>query len=377
MINSTDFEPAIRKCTPEDLDKIMKLQEHICQTMEDTRLFVSTSREENRDYLIYPNTILGVFDGEKLIAYGSLVFPNDSPENIGWDLDWTREKIFHCLTLDTIVVDPDYRGHGLQRTLIRSCVAYALELMPDATVLTTVSPFNKYSLHNVQAEGFQILKRKEKYGGYDRYILGYTQAPDTEFPAFVPGPDAVILPMENILQNPELPTGCESVALTMVLNYYGQKLSKTTIADEYLIRDSENFVTAYKGDPYQISGDGIYAPGLAQTAARYLQANHCPQTATDLTGTEFTKLYQYLDKSAPVIVYNSVYLKTPIDVASYTLSGKTWHFYHNEHCVVLCGYDPAGHMVLINDSLSGLVWRSEEAFARIYDQLGKMAVLIC
>ncbi|MCI7628768.1 MAG: C39 family peptidase, partial [Blautia glucerasea] len=100
------------------------------------------------------------------------------------------------------------------------------------------------------------------------------------------------------------------------------------------------------------------------------------QTATDLTGTEFTKLYQYLDKSAPVIVYNSVYLKTPIDVASYTLSGKTWHFYHNEHCVVLCGYDPARHMVLINDSLSGLVWRSEEAFARIYDRLGKMAVLI-
>ena len=30
MINSTDFEPVIRKCTPEDLDKIMKLQEHIC-----------------------------------------------------------------------------------------------------------------------------------------------------------------------------------------------------------------------------------------------------------------------------------------------------------------------------------------------------------
>ena len=27
MINSTDFEPVIRKCAPEDLDKIMKLQE--------------------------------------------------------------------------------------------------------------------------------------------------------------------------------------------------------------------------------------------------------------------------------------------------------------------------------------------------------------
>ena len=43
-MNTANFEPVIRKCAPEDLDKIMKLQEHICQTMEDTRLFVSTSR---------------------------------------------------------------------------------------------------------------------------------------------------------------------------------------------------------------------------------------------------------------------------------------------------------------------------------------------
>ena len=176
-MNITDFQPEIRKCTLEDLDKIMDLQEHICQTMDDTRLFVATSREENRDFLIFPNTIIGVFDGKKLIAYGSLVFPNDAPENNGWDLDWSREKISHCVTLDTIVVDPDYRGHGLQRTLIRRCVSYAIDLMPDVTVLTTVSPFNKYSLHNVQAEGFQILKRKEKYGGFS-YLSEWTVCTD-------------------------------------------------------------------------------------------------------------------------------------------------------------------------------------------------------
>ena len=60
--------------------------------------------------------------------------------------------------------------------------------------------------------------------------------PEGELP--VPGPTQKshkIIDMENILQNPELPTGCESVALTMVLNYLGFDLDKTTIADDYLV----------------------------------------------------------------------------------------------------------------------------------------------
>ena len=162
----------------------------------------------------------------------------------------------------------------------------------------------------------------------------------------------MILPVENILQNPELPTGCESVALTMVLNYYGQKLSKTEIADKYLKKDPENFVTLFKGDPHDISGDGIYAPGLTETANRFLRENGCSQKAEDLTGTALSELYPYLEQKIPIIVYDSVYLKTPVDVAEYVVNGKTWHFYHNEHCIVLCGYDPEKHRVLVSDALS-------------------------
>lgn len=73
----------------------------------------------------------------------------------------------------------------------------------------------------------------------------------------------------------------------MVLNYYGQKLSKTEIADKYLKKDPENFVTLFKGDPHDISGDGIYAPGLAETANRFLRENGCSQKAEDLTGIAF------------------------------------------------------------------------------------------
>ena len=367
---------SIRRCMLDDLDSIMELQQHISYTMTNPDLFVSTDRSDNRDYLISPNAIFGVYDGERLAAYGSIIFSNDAPENLGWDLAWNREKLFHTATLDTIVVDPDYRGHGLQRRLTRECLSYARKLLPGCNVLTTVSPYNEYSLRNVQAEGFEIQKRLMKYGGHERYILGNIPDPACEYPDFVPSSQAVSLPVENILQNPELPTGCESVALTMVLNYYGHRLAKTEIADRYLRKDPENFVTRFKGDPHDISGDGIYAPGLTETARRFLSEQNAPQKAADLTGTPLSELYPYLDQKIPVIVYDSVYLKTPVDVAEYVTDGGTWHFYHNEHCVVLCGYDPLNRRVLVSDALSGLVWREEQRFTEIYDALGRMAVVI-
>ena len=99
----------IRRCSTTDLDDIMALQKHICETMTNPDLFVATGRRDNADYLLSPNAIFGVYDGTRLTAYGSLVFPNDAPENLGHDLGWHLEKILCCATLDTIVVDPDYR----------------------------------------------------------------------------------------------------------------------------------------------------------------------------------------------------------------------------------------------------------------------------
>lgn len=162
----------LRPCHETDLDALMLLQEKICRGMEHPDWFATTSREENKIFLTDPNVILGVYDEGRLAAYGSVGFPGDSPDNLGWDLGLPREEALCCAVLDTIVVDAEYRGLGLQRELIRCCVAYAREKMPGCKVLATVAPDNIYSLRNVQAEGFEILARKEKYGGKERYILG-------------------------------------------------------------------------------------------------------------------------------------------------------------------------------------------------------------
>lgn len=135
-------------------------------------LFVATCREENASYLTEPNVIFGTYEHGRLIAYASLAFPLEASV-ILWGSWRDADTVRRCAKLDTIVVDPDYRGHGLQRTLISHCLSYAKAPDPDCFVLTTVSPENIYSLRNVQSEGFQILKRMLKYGGRDRYVLGY------------------------------------------------------------------------------------------------------------------------------------------------------------------------------------------------------------
>lgn len=189
--------------------------------------------------------------------------------------------------------------------------------------------------------------------------------------------DAMLLDMENILQNPELPTGCESVALTMVLNYLGFELEKTDIADEYLIFDDENFAAGYMGNPYTQEGAGIFPPGLVNTANRFLEEKGSKKRAFDLSGTDFEKLYDYVEEKMPVIVWNGMYMEEPrptSEICEY--EGKQYQWFVNEHCVVLCGFDREENKVFVQDPLEGLTERDLEAFEHNYNVLGKYAMVI-
>lgn len=189
--------------------------------------------------------------------------------------------------------------------------------------------------------------------------------------------DYAFIEMESMEQNPELPTGCESVALTIVLNYLGFDLDKTTIADEYLIFAEDNFAQGYVGDPHTNSGAGVFPPGLVDTADRFLVRNGSAKRAFELSGTAFEDLYDYVADEIPVIVWNTMYMEEPSEADTICeYEGEEYRWFHNEHCVVFCGFDRKEGIVFIQDPLEGLVERDADTFAEYYDKIGQYAMII-
>lgn len=50
--------------------------------------------------------------------------------------------------------------------------------------------------------------------------------------------DEVYIDVPTVMQNPELPNGCEITSLTAVLNSKGYKVEKTEMADIYLPKEA-------------------------------------------------------------------------------------------------------------------------------------------
>lgn len=194
---------------------------------------------------------------------------------------------------------------------------------------------------------------------------------DTEIPA------SFSLEIPEVMQIPELPTGCESVALTMNLMYLGYELEKTTIADAYLNYDNDNLALGYSGDPYSYEGAGCFPPAIADAADAYLKEMESEKRSVDVSGSSLDSLFHYVANGVPVIVWSTMYMaEFEATEALSVRDGKEYAWYLNEHCVVLAGYDQEQGILLINDPLEGIMERDLESFEAIYNAIGQYAVII-
>jgi uncharacterized protein YvpB len=190
-------------------------------------------------------------------------------------------------------------------------------------------------------------------------------------------PEQAELTLELIYQNPELPAGCESVALTMLLNYYGFNLEKTTIADDYLIYSNDSFVTGFWGNPYNSTGGGAYAPAMTDTANLFLTEQESDLTAVNISGTDFDELLYFIADGTPVMIWTTIELSTPeYSGSTYSYEGTDYQWVTCEHCVVLSGYNLATNEVTIYDSISGIVTYDKDEFEAVYDAMWKMAIVL-
>ena len=92
----------------------------------------------------------------------------------------------------------------------------------------------------------------------------------------------ILLPVPQVLQNPELPNGCEITSLCEVLRYWGFAADKCDLADHYLPRSARWYGAdpdrVYMGDPHKDDGSpetGYYcfAGPVVAAANAYLAAH--------------------------------------------------------------------------------------------------------
>jgi|GEM_PF-447524 len=123
----------------------------------------------------------------------------------------------------------------------------------------------------------------------------------------------VQLPVRTVLQNPELPNGCEAASLAALLKYKGVPADKLDLAYGYIPRGDIEETTdgrtgpdpelAYAGDPAAGLGFYCFAQPVAQGANAYLAAQGSALRAADITGVTGQGLLQYLRGGDPVIVW--------------------------------------------------------------------------
>ena len=154
----------------------------------------------------------------------------------------------------------------------------------------------------------------------------------------------VQLDVENILQLPELPSGCEIVSLAIVLNYLGFEADPVSLCDNYLEKsgfgEGDPFFT-YIGDPKRSGmGMGCYAPCIQNAARAFLNdVGDEKYRVKNVSGEPFSVFENYIDKGVPVILWGTTNMDcdSTLFMTFYTDSGEVVWRAHS-HCLVLIGY---------------------------------------
>ena len=193
-----------------------------------------------------------------------------------------------------------------------------------------------------------------------------------------------IIDVPLICQYPELPTGCESVAATMFLNYYGISIDSSTFASSWL--NSSNYFyemngklygpnpyVEFVGNPYSYNSYGCFASVIA-SAINYNQNQIVVHEQNNLSLEKLCEYY--ILKDHPVLIWATMNM-SPVE------EGNSWYLYSDEyfvwpageHCLVLVGFDEEYYY--FNDPQTGNVEKYEKDIAqRRFEEMGSQSITI-
>lgn len=200
--------------------------------------------------------------------------------------------------------------------------------------------------------------------------------------------NSVYIDMENVLQLPELPVGCEITALTILLRYCGFDADKTDLARNYLPKGvnyrtedgkvyKDSFFDYFIGDPFS-RGYGCFANAIEKAANAYIADHGGGFTVKNISGAHPDVLYDYLAAGTPVLCWATdgmiepEYYETWYDYDT----GEQLDWYLNEHCFVLAGFNMSGDLVTLNDPMKGIIDYNINRFETRYEQMHRQAIVI-
>ncbi len=194
-----------------------------------------------------------------------------------------------------------------------------------------------------------------------------------------------LIKVPKICQYPELPTGCESVSATMVLQHYGENVSAEEFVNNWLecrlvyFSVDGNFYgpnpnESFAGNPYTKSSYGCYANAIV----KFINSNSNKCIAVAIEGRSLDQLCkEYIDNDKPLLIWATIDM-TP------SKEGTTWYFddsgeeftwISGEHCLVLIGYNDESY--ILNDPTTGETVLYERSLVeQRYTELGQQAVCI-
>lgn len=159
-----------RKLSVAELPSILALQKVVVDDLEDKRVLQPLSEAEFLNILGGNGLMIGVYEGEQLVAFRALLKP-DATEDEHLGADVGAENFARVLYQEVSVVHPLMRGKGLQQKMGEFIMAQVDVSLYD-WVCATVMPFNIASMKDKLAQGLFIRALKLKYGGKLRYVFG-------------------------------------------------------------------------------------------------------------------------------------------------------------------------------------------------------------
>ena len=203
----------------------------------------------------------------------------------------------------------------------------------------------------------------------------------------------IIKGIKGIYQLPELPTGCEATALTIIMNYNGINVDKYEIAMEYMPRMNlyyekgilygPNPMHVFAGTPSSVSGLGCFIPCICTTARKYFNANKQIKSnykIVDLSGKDLrTLLEDYVSQDNPLLVIVTPNLSKQFESLKWQIyHGKEWQWMSNHHAMVIYGFDNSKNKIYVCDPLreNGKYTYNLDKFEEIYNSKGKNAMTI-